>query len=616
MRAEELRSLQRLAHGWLAGVQRTNRVFDRTVGREATYDALIASFAGRVERGSSCRDPRALDTLVATAGAPGSGKSHLLDAVITDLPAYARAQYPAQHEGSGAAALVADALSEAVPLLVTYNSWSPYTKEFDALFPVPCLALRALATYLFEFNVGDRWDSLVWWAHGSPHFRSLNLSTALRAVALHSGAENLYLGVDEILRTAPESLGSVLAEIGSALEDFGRRDSAQSNAVLFCLVTSLDSLALLNATHSARTIDWVPLRQIELAHAMELFKGKKGWLEADSVRCLIADCGGHPRTLAVLFEALSDLKRTHGAGLGAVPYRDLASAMCRRLQRYNISDALLSLDVLTPALLGETVALNSHLRDSTGADTRVRDLVALGTYCNSQHETKFSGNVCPTVQPLLVQMWARRVLAEQPGLHKDAHRARAVAKILTDNMFVDPHSAVSASALMEGFHAGWERLVRVLRPQWAAECFELSSHYRGAIAKRAELLHERFRLCVVGSLVPEGTDAVVPVALAIDLSGAGQPATLSPQGIDGTTRGAAAALQGAPGSFLVVAISGRGEAQQRADSREWEGDNVLAVPPESLVSLYGPTLCCRPQLLLSLCGPRAASASSLGQTRP
>eukprot|EP00727_Mastigamoeba_balamuthi_P005426 m51a1_g1502 hypothetical protein (710) ;mRNA; r:355442-361878 len=298
-------------------------------------------------------EDRHRNKIAATAGAPGTGKSRLIDFIADNAKLIAERAVRPFGASEDAERSLRAAAEDTVPLLVSYNGWSPYNGNLEDSAIEANLALRVLATYFFNLKP-NHWDKFANWAREGIKFNSLTLIEALRAIFL-GGHKAAFLAVDEVVKADPNFTGIVTDSpeerkaaaphvilistiVGKALDTFSRNDG-QKGPVLFTLVTSLNTLLVHNvATDSGRYLHWIGMPLLSFESAEQLFSD----LEPDVVNQSVSQWGSDNRTFN--FDTL-----------------------CSKLEGLIVQDsraaATLTLHILRPALLEVAVAqtIREHL---------------------------------------------------------------------------------------------------------------------------------------------------------------------------------------------------------------------------------------------------------------
>lgn len=219
----------------------------------------------------------------------------------------------------------------------------------------------------------------------------------------------------------------------------------------------------------------MPLPAIQLDDCKDLFSGVSDKVKANpSFQCALSDCGGHARTLSYLSEVVSSLREEQ------ITYQNLTSRMLEMIL-INTSRLHLSMDIITPVLLGTLVPLQQNIGGQT-----TQDLISSGVYINSCDSNSLEASIIPQMSSYQLQAWAKEV---EKGGSKEHSVEIQIAQLITDYIFTGipwPPGAEAGNA-MEKFHFGWEAIVGTLKGQ--NQCFrKLGQHYCGAIAKNETLL--------------------------------------------------------------------------------------------------------------------------------
>lgn len=336
--------------------------------------------------------------------------------------------------------------------------------------------------------------------------------------------------------------------------------------------------------------------------------------------CIIADCGGHPRSLEVLHNLLRETATQGSMDKREVNYTTLSMRMERQFVSYGRFASSLNLAILKPVLLGTKLKLSDVV---VLPNKTVQHFVSNGTYVNALES---SDDLCivPTVPLLHVRMWALATKDGEPGLERDI--ARAVADYMLTGIAwpVGP----AAGRYLEFYHAGWEFIVRTL---CAGTKQTFGEHYRGAVEKPgSKLLSAQFtyysecgitksdkhwsgshsgNLSTSVHLPGEGnpgfdvvhavlgpTGKQLPVAVELKFSDVAAGTYLSEETMDAKTVATAKCFP----DFVLVLVSTQRIAQDVLEERKWANRSVLVVPPTAIRELYGPTLGTTPQFCVSL----------------
>eukprot|EP00727_Mastigamoeba_balamuthi_P004162 m51a1_g13743 hypothetical protein (489) ;mRNA; f:178672-181301 len=320
--------------------------FFETTSRNETFCALASNFIQGYCRDASPEaggyDGRMVLPLCATAGAPGTGKSRLLDDVWRQLPVYLADDNRVPQLDSEDLQRVAelrDLLGHCIPLLVTDDGWSMASRR-DAKMPAQYLALRVLATYFFKFGpsagFGDAFDQIAWWASHSSSFGMLSLTAALDAIMIDnvgSGIRGFYLGADELERLqGADPSGKALRAVLHTIAETSQCRMQSDQWKLLHVVTSHSATVLRTSTE--RDIDWMLLKPLKSEPAVCLLADKYPRLaKLHAFEASIHDCGGHPRSLERLCISTID---DHYRGLAI--WKDDSSQLKRREVSYSTSE--------------------------------------------------------------------------------------------------------------------------------------------------------------------------------------------------------------------------------------------------------------------------------------
>ncbi|KAH3767429.1 hypothetical protein Pelo_696 [Pelomyxa schiedti] len=391
----------------------------------------------------------------------------LLEYIACSMREYCLAQTgrsPSKSKSSKDIAL--EVVQSWVPILITFNSSSMWKKEERNKPASFCLVKRILCSYFVE---SEGYASFIQWM-GSK-FDGLTVVQAIEMIFLDSRASHMFLGVDEIVKTK-KFCKHILTEIGGVLDHFDEKNPKR----VFSLVTSLDALYVKELeTSSGRKITWIPLPALKYSDSVSLFDALPSYIkDNESVKCVISDCGGHPRSLEWLYLAVKDVPETEPTKLS---YSSITAEIEKSL-RCTGTFCDFPLDWLKPVLLGtqcnltDIVGQQPNPKDSSSSiHITVKDLIKSGYYCNSQ-ETVHNLHVVPRMTPLQIQLWAKN---QQSKTTLDGQVARLILEYLITGLSWPTGS--SSGQKLEEFHFGWESLVGILQ---SSEQITLEGHYKGA----------------------------------------------------------------------------------------------------------------------------------------
>jgi hypothetical protein len=202
-------------------------------------------------------------------------------------------------------------------------------------------------------------------------YERLTVSVALKIVIKHwretrsDSHLHVFLGIDEIIRIKnKDHISDLLSEIGVLLET----DVDNQCSLFSCLVTSLDAQI---AKKSGRAVDFIPLW--ELHNPEQLFSQFTN-INPKVLSALIKDCGGHPKTLDILFSILKETK----PWVDVYDYRFLLKSLVvsSRLSRLSVGTQP---EYLVHALAGKPKSMDDVL-NITGTPETLRNLIAAGYY--------------------------------------------------------------------------------------------------------------------------------------------------------------------------------------------------------------------------------------------
>ncbi|KAH3714395.1 hypothetical protein Pelo_19095 [Pelomyxa schiedti] len=219
------------------------------------------------------------------------------------------------------------------------------------------------------------------------------------------------------------------------------------------LITTLDATQLQNDCRgSARRIHWIPLPSLQLLDSQSLFKDfKPNVLENASIKCAITACGGHPRTLEWLHDAVKDLieesvpktteplSPSHGLKSPApksTPEEELkpgvvfdTSVLDTIVFQCGVRfvTSVLSVAILRPVLLGEECSLTTDIGGTT-----VSKLIESGVYSHGLNSDGLdTGPVIPCVPPMHIYLWAKK------QLNKKSELECILAKLILNDSITD-----------------------------------------------------------------------------------------------------------------------------------------------------------------------------------
>jgi len=371
-------------------------------------DAVYALIKFAAERSILCARPppssmdRLSNPLTATHTAPGGGKSAYVDLLASLVGTDAIVQVAKELclfvESSGGnssrrrtrsvtqSALatkaplddtvlksyskVGDNFSKSVPIAVTYNSNTSFSKiDNDAEFGLACQVLFSFFCSQNESN----FTSFVTAIQDVP----LMLELALKCVklALPSTHTGVFLAVDELIK-AGEGVGKVLEAICRCLNQ---------DENFYAIVTTPDqSPVFVEKTKSRRIINWVKLRRPSFEEVLALFPTFK---HIKIFRRCARDCNGHFRFLETLKEVWAA-----NAKLGILP--DYANVMQQIARKFLYPNQNLKIELVSAALCGAVVPLDTTIRAKT-----FREHIADGVFLNALHGEL---EAVPLLSPLLL----------------------------------------------------------------------------------------------------------------------------------------------------------------------------------------------------------------------
>lgn len=293
------------------------------VDREVTISSIVEGFAVRLYANPTATDPREGNPIAVVCGAPGTGKSRMLDEIALLC---GKSEEELQYLPKEMIPLIKSWL----PIIVTWNAQTPYREGYDSNDPegTASLSSRILFTHWFT-NMPilakgfDGFLSII-----DEHFTLLKPQTVVSAIMKDTGTNTILLCVDELLKASKEDgknytrALNVFHEVCSLLNTFPVYSKSEEK--IFCLVSSLnESVMDLDATKSGRPQRKPPLPPLSIKKCIELFQP---FLDdvidmveyPNNVKCYkqtllkaIADTGGHPATLEGLRKWLIEVNENN-----------------------------------------------------------------------------------------------------------------------------------------------------------------------------------------------------------------------------------------------------------------------------------------------------------------
>ena len=379
------------------------------------------------------------------------------------------------------------ALSQAVPVLVTFNDRTIFNVSFEKNTIEKHFAIRILASYFLELQDPDEYELLRKMIMNNTTDEELTPVDAIKIILEHSQRKSVFLGVDEIRRVCatdgnkiPPFLSSqIVTAVGKLLDTF---TNPNTTGFVFSLVTTLDSNLIQDFTGSGRGIDWVPLRLLSDV-ALQLFPSN--WTNASPkaseelvakaqlIRHCISDCGGHPRTLATLYDVLILLK--YDPEWSNISYNAVYVHLINELSHRIPTE--LSWEIIKPTLLGDMVNLDTII----SLDNRTfRDFIGDGTYDNALDHREAPKNVVPRISGFRLHHWCvAKALKDNFSLGYATTPEVFAATVIKRYMFTgnDLPMGNASGEVYERFHMGWELLMGALH---TPNILILVQHYRGA----------------------------------------------------------------------------------------------------------------------------------------
>ncbi len=201
-------------------------------------------------------------------------------------------------------------LKNSIPVCITFNATSPVSHFEESLALSERLALRILWSYFFS-QLELEFESFLKQCLSSME-RLPAIGEAIACVRFHGGNDrSVLLCVDEFILAGDfvkadknEKLKLLISQVCAVMGSHGPEE-------FNFIVSTLDAAPVVNATStdSKRPLYWVPLPPLTQSSAEELFAPLLRDLaqaRLETIQMVIADCGGHPRTLEALFDILSN----------------------------------------------------------------------------------------------------------------------------------------------------------------------------------------------------------------------------------------------------------------------------------------------------------------------
>ncbi len=199
-----------------------------------------------------------------------------------------------------------DILKNSIPVCITFNGTSPVSQFEKNVYLSDRLALRILWSYFFS-----QLDFVPFLKKCLSSMKWLpTIGEAIACVRFHGGNDrSVLLCVDEFIMAAgyhdqadkDEVLKLLISSVYAALRSHGPEE-------FNFIVSTLDAAPVVS-TYTWRPLDWVPLTPLTQSSAEELFTPLLRDLSQERLEkiwMVIADCGGHPRTLEALFHILNE----------------------------------------------------------------------------------------------------------------------------------------------------------------------------------------------------------------------------------------------------------------------------------------------------------------------
>jgi len=422
-----------------------------------TYSAFAQRALRRRKAEAGNKSDKYCNPLAALQSAPGGGKSFFLD----ELAARRKEDLDQYCEDDG----LKETLSNSAAVCITYNRASGFLRTLDDDHVTQGLALRMLWAYFIrdEFNFCNFVEQCQ-----KALTRLPSPEEAFRTISRHCCGPVL-LCVDELIRASDwgdaqyKGAQCVLSVIGQLL-------SAPEADGFNAIISTLDTAPVTIESASGREIRWVPLQPLQLDHSIALFTDLNLKAKEDK-RCLIlglciSDCNGHPRSLEQLHHLLRDTKRPW---LTQESYVSILKELSSRVTLES------SFEIVQYALQG--LAIPSGTMINTGSIAKpFSRLITEGTYLNAVEVQDAQVRAVPKLSPLRLFKYAQLVTAKPqqylPDEQKVAEHIHAMLQCEEDNFH---------PLLFERFHACWEVIYRIFRPEASLPSTSVTSFYRASV---------------------------------------------------------------------------------------------------------------------------------------
>ncbi len=386
-------------------------------------------------------EPRFVHSLCATQGAPGTGKSQLLDQI---------------------AARIYKDDPDCLVLPFSYNGITPFDK-FDQDHIETSVATRILLAALFKFADAATLASLespwVKWSALWPLGAGLTARSVVNELVRASGAKRVVLLVDELIKVRPANFDFTLREILNVTDGdaFHRR----------ALLTSLDGILPEEVTTSGRRIKRVPLSPLADGDVLQHLLVPQ-WKRLP-YRWLVHLAMGHPRSLYGLLLAQEQLFRRPNVNA------DLFSVLqiCRKtVYNYANSWESVTLHCLAAALLGETVSRKAPVPDDP--TITYGHFLKQGIYINTNvvQGNQFVPKV--SMMQLFFELQERQV-SGMPQVPMGPFLLSMLDHLAASQL---PDSSGMKERGLEVWHGYWEVLARRLRHARGETQLLLRIHYK------------------------------------------------------------------------------------------------------------------------------------------